>query len=496
MDTKMRLAEHLPEYYGRVLSKRTEGYLTRSRFLSTIGEYGASMAHTQLGGCSAFSPRTPAAGILNVALAVFSLLWITIYAAQLTANLTISELRLPVEGIHDLVEAQRQGRVGAACSQGGAAYTQWVQTNFPTIDLHTDAITVEEMIAALDAGRCESIILTSPDADIVAADCGLNTVKVGEPLRFGPQDFAVGVRSDLSDVQVALSYWIQELRGCSPAVPGACYRGTNLDGLYTAWYSATNCAAGRELKANLGPENFLYVYFLCWVSAGLAVLWELSSLRFRDRIVALLFGSGLWECVSDGPIKCLDPTTKMICLPRLKCQFRRCSMAFLHSKEGADEYLRVIRCLRRFLVGPDGKAWQLLRAAEEELKEERDVYMKKVEENEGVSSRLREQMMRQVVLNKFDHNPAHRAAMLIALVFRTRHRERARMMRITALFQVQEDELEHTLVGIAQDRAKGERDKEYSELIKAARNKSIRKAEHTGTQAVHSSPQGFSLESS
>ena len=42
----------------------------------------------------------------------------------------------------------------------------------------------------------------------------------GEPLDFGPQDMAVGVRADLIDVQQALSYWIQTLRSCNPRVPG------------------------------------------------------------------------------------------------------------------------------------------------------------------------------------------------------------------------------------------------------------------------------------
>ena len=55
------------------------------------------------------------------------MVWVTIYGAQLTSNLTVAALAVTVAGIHDLPQAQMKDLTGPACSLGGAAYTGWIK---------------------------------------------------------------------------------------------------------------------------------------------------------------------------------------------------------------------------------------------------------------------------------------------------------------------------------------------------------------------------------
>ena len=54
-----------------------------------------------------------------------------VYGAQLCSSLTVTKLTVPVTGLADegtgLVSGQLSGATGLACSQGGAAYTNWIK---------------------------------------------------------------------------------------------------------------------------------------------------------------------------------------------------------------------------------------------------------------------------------------------------------------------------------------------------------------------------------
>ena len=45
-----------------------------------------------------------------------------------------------------------------------------------------------------------------------------------------------------------------------------------------------------EKSDAIGPDNFILAFMLAWGVCGLALLWELCQLRFRDRIVSLALG--------------------------------------------------------------------------------------------------------------------------------------------------------------------------------------------------------------
>ena len=64
-------------------------------------------------------------------------------------------------------------------------------------------------------GECAVMIDSTPQIQrLVASQCELSLHIPGQPLDFGVQDMAVGVRAALPDIRDALSYWIQTLRQC------------------------------------------------------------------------------------------------------------------------------------------------------------------------------------------------------------------------------------------------------------------------------------------
>jgi len=226
VDTKLALAKKLPELYGRYQSRLTSGYLTGSRLIREGPPSLANGIHTLITGPSSFSTQAVHAGFLNIAISVFAMIWMLVYAAQLCSSLTVTKLTVPVTDIANpstgLVAGQLSGATGLACTMGGAAYTNWIKTNFPDMKLNENGVLLDEMVEEMRAGRCDSILLVTPLTGTVTANCALGKdvggviQRVGTPLAFGPQDMAVGVRKDMPHAQVAISYWLQELRGCNP----------------------------------------------------------------------------------------------------------------------------------------------------------------------------------------------------------------------------------------------------------------------------------------
>lgn len=445
IDTKMKLAEQLPEIYGRYQSRMTSGYLVRperrpcpdalialaffppslamsrqtmSRFMKETPRYTVNAMHTLVGNPTGYETKAAASGILNLCVSVFAMVWVTIWGAQLTSNLTVAKLAVGVAGLHELETAQLQLRTGAACSQGGAAYTNWLkarvplrsrhlaaahpalreslsavrrvlaQINYPLMQLNEDGGSIDEMTTMMGDGKCDSMLIILPAAQRLAAECGAGINLVGDPLKFGPQDFAVGVRLDMPEVTEALSYWINALRLCKADTAGsACENQENMADLFKKYHEANACAGGGggAVSDKIGPEAFILAFILCWGVSGLALLWELCQPRFRDRCVALFWGSGLRQCVTDDPFNCLDPRTGALSSNRLRRTFKvhrtaparatcvaepLCALqaAFMEAvadgnlHTGAESYKKVIRCLRRHMVGPDLRAWQVRRA--------------------------------------------------------------------------------------------------------------------------------------
>ena len=73
VDTKMKLAEELPELYGRYAQRLTSGYLTGNRFKRETAPAFVNGIHTLITGPSSFTTQSASSGVLNVAVSIFAM---------------------------------------------------------------------------------------------------------------------------------------------------------------------------------------------------------------------------------------------------------------------------------------------------------------------------------------------------------------------------------------------------------------------------------------
>ena len=95
-----------------------------------------------------------------------------------------------------------------------ADVADWVKREYPAIQLVE--VEFSEYLPKLNDGTCDAFVVDRPIALQMAADnCDLN-LGVGPSTTYGYHDCAFGLKSELTDETVALSYWIEWLRTCSP----------------------------------------------------------------------------------------------------------------------------------------------------------------------------------------------------------------------------------------------------------------------------------------
>ena len=307
--------------------------------------------------------------------------------------------------------------------------------------------------------------------------CSQGLELVGEPLKYGPQDMAVGIRKDLLDVNVALSYWIQQFRACSPSIPGVCYNGINMDGLFQRWMSTADCDGGPETSASLDPSSFIHIYLFCWGVAGLVLLKESVQSRFFDRLTTIFRGHGLWECLTMPPFACIDAQGRLD-RRRLRAAFKA---SFFNQEKTANNsqyfessvlsfftesaYDKVIRCLRRYIVGHNFLQWQLLCATTQELKKEMVVAYEQMDSmNQTLTAA---DITNKIRLDRYKLDDKRgRAAAKIALYWQTRMLWRNKSRRRDALLKVQRDMLLRAIIDIQEDIGQAQRDRVYSLIYK------------------------------
>jgi hypothetical protein len=130
---------------------------------------------------------------------------------------------------------QAAGTVGKLCTLTGAAFTDWVSREYPAID--QVAVAYSEYVTSIRSGACDAFVVDRPIAlQIAAQNCDLN-LGVGPSTTYGYHDCAFGIKKDLNDVTIAISYWIEWLRTCSPNDSNdyRCYGAFNLATLYVRW---------------------------------------------------------------------------------------------------------------------------------------------------------------------------------------------------------------------------------------------------------------------
>ena len=103
-----------------------------------------------------------------------------------------------------------------------------------------------------------------------------------------------------------------------------------------------------------------------------------------------------------------------------------------------------MRCLRRFLVGLDASAWQLLLATTEELN--RELHAVKA------GGRMAQLVRRNIALRKYQGSSRDQAAAAIALYWQDKMKARAGRLRFEALLAAQEAMLLGAVAAMERDR--------------------------------------------
>jgi hypothetical protein len=367
------LASSRPELFS---TKTRPGYCVMEQWKATFPYYAASTFSQVISDPAAFSPNTVSASAFYACFALFAFIFNSVYTAKLTADLTVLQSTLPVSGLDMVGQAQAEGKMGAVCVLAATAYGAWMMKTFPDMELIEVVGTQEDMIAAMVLGRCEGVVNVYPDSYYSVQriqNCGDKLELVGAPLRFGPQDMAVGVRSDLSQVHVALSYWIQVFRSCDRNDAGPCYNRINMQGLFSKWYSGPGCAyTDRE---GLGPEAFFYPFILLGVAGTAVVIAELCSARMRHRLTVF---RRRWSKKPHGLAHILEVVTKkhtscvlangMVNASQLQQSFRA---SFL--RQGGEDHAMLVKELKLHYVMEDMDAWHLLQATQHALRVERQL---------------------------------------------------------------------------------------------------------------------------
>ena len=185
VDPEQRVAQTFPSHF-RGEKNSAHQYLTWKGFRKAMPYYAIKTSMVSLRVTSAIAPRTASSSCLNLALCLFSMVIMTIYGAKLTASLTLSGFILPVASLYDVSSAQLANGMGPVCSLRGAAYTSWVQAQFPDIELNLNARKYVEMIAEVEEGRCDAMVAVSPTARVRSSRF-LNLVSNERILEKGPE---------------------------------------------------------------------------------------------------------------------------------------------------------------------------------------------------------------------------------------------------------------------------------------------------------------------
>lgn len=149
------------------------------------------------------------------------------YTPPVRASITMMGAVTHVRDIHDL--ANNYASTYAVCAHDGAAYMASIATAFPQLNIKGISFAEEGVHQALTDGTCDIIFASYPDATLFVRSFSLNEKclvnglpigVIGEPLEFGLNHFAFGVRNDLPDeVLQTFNYWLQALMACFPNDP-------------------------------------------------------------------------------------------------------------------------------------------------------------------------------------------------------------------------------------------------------------------------------------
>ena len=143
-----------------------------------------------------------------------------------TQGLTMYGTQTGVGSFGDLINQQKDDKVGAACIGGNTAYAAWLANALP--DLQTIEIENTEAAAekALESGKCTVIInaehaaLKFVNAHFLKGKCKIDGKPVGiigEGLQYGLTQMAIGFNDNVPEDTIrVISYWMNDLMTCAP----------------------------------------------------------------------------------------------------------------------------------------------------------------------------------------------------------------------------------------------------------------------------------------
>jgi hypothetical protein len=238
--------------------------------------------------------------VFTMTFCAFSLLWVSFYISELTAQLALETKVLVYQSIDELAAAG-----GIACVKQGAAYVNWLSSYYPTLNT-LGKLTQGEMMTSMSSGECDAILESNialkamlngaVDLNLTAAslwcDPTLKVIQGMLPLKQGTTDMAVGIR-DNQNLEEALSYWIVALRTCNEETPSSlCYRGKlngiNFKRLEAFYYERSRCPVAeiQMEKYQLTLTNMALPTIILLATALISFFW----FRWRNRATVPLWG--------------------------------------------------------------------------------------------------------------------------------------------------------------------------------------------------------------
>lgn len=305
-------------------------------------------------------PVTWMARTLNMAFCVFCTLWGSAYVAKLTTYLTAQEMTTLATNIDELVVKQHQDIVGSACVH--TSHADWLSGSYPGLKM-VQFDSQASFYDALQNGTCDAIIDGAHMGDYLThtpAFCAEDLRVVAPPLKSGPQDLSAAVRSDLPEVERALSYWITVLRTCSMADTRdrSCQFKSNIEKMYKRSFKSNRCFIVAE-NAGLSASNFAMALSALWMMCFLLILIEFCGKRMRDRIRARTWSSQVLDHVRDRHPNCWDGN---------QLDMDALVASFVQDDEVHSD---MIKALRRHYIKTDVAAWQKLITTQKHLRSER-----------------------------------------------------------------------------------------------------------------------------
>jgi len=239
------------EGYERRLRTPPEGYGTKSSFGKRIFYFFVRTCHAMIGNEYSTSDLTPEGRMLNLSMAVFSVILVNAYVASFVLVVSNEHLNTGTSVSTLIKEAS------TVCLPGDSAFTVWVQDAHPALKANAKIVRDwDEQVLGLKSGLCDALI--APITNIQAHennDCDEVRLMEKASWAYGYMEHAIGTRNDFSELTDTLNYWIHELiLSANDNKDSFTYMASNMHDMYSKVTSTTGECSRRSAESSLGLE--------------------------------------------------------------------------------------------------------------------------------------------------------------------------------------------------------------------------------------------------